>query len=36
MDGLMVAMLTDRLSAADQLVRRAIDLKPGEASAQEI
>jgi tetratricopeptide (TPR) repeat protein len=32
----MVAMLTDRLSAADQLVRRAIDLKPGEASAQAI
>ena len=32
----MVAMLTDRLSAADQLVRRAIDLKPGEATAQAI
>ena|SRR5688572_4212837 len=32
----MVAMLTDRLSAADALVRRAIDLKPGEASAQAI
>ena len=32
----MVAMLTDRLSAADALVRRAIDLKPGEATAQAI
>jgi tetratricopeptide (TPR) repeat protein len=32
----MVAMLTDRLSSADTLVRRAIDLKPGEATAQAI
>jgi tetratricopeptide (TPR) repeat protein len=32
----MVAMLTDRSSAADALVRRAVDLKPGEATAQAI
>ncbi len=32
----MVAMLTDRLQAADALVRRAVDLKPGEAMAQAI
>jgi tetratricopeptide (TPR) repeat protein len=32
----MVAMLTNRLSDADTLVRRAIDLKPGEATAQAI
>jgi tetratricopeptide (TPR) repeat protein len=32
----MVAMLTDRFSGADELVRRAIDLKPGEAAAQAI
>jgi tetratricopeptide (TPR) repeat protein len=32
----MVAMLTDRRPAAEALVRRAIDLKPGEATAQVI
>ena len=32
----MVAMLTDRLSAADALVRRALELKPGEAAAQAV
>lgn len=32
----MVAMLTDRLPPAEALVRRAIDLKPGEATAQAI
>ena len=32
----MVAMLTDRLPAGDALVRRAVDLKPGEATAQAI
>jgi tetratricopeptide (TPR) repeat protein len=32
----VVAMLTDRLPEADALVRRAIDLKPGEATAQAI
>jgi tetratricopeptide (TPR) repeat protein len=32
----MVAMLTGRTSAVDRLVRRAIDLKPGEAAAQAI
>jgi tetratricopeptide (TPR) repeat protein len=31
-----VAMLTDRLSAAQALVRRAIDLQPGNAAAQAI
>lgn len=34
--GAMVALLTNRLSAADGLVRRAIDLKPGEGMAQAI
>jgi tetratricopeptide (TPR) repeat protein len=32
----MVAMPTDRLSIADALVRRAIDLQPGNATAQAI
>lgn len=32
----MAAMLADRLPAAEALVRRAIDLKPGEATAQAI
>jgi tetratricopeptide (TPR) repeat protein len=32
----MVAMLTERLSIADALVRRAIDLQPGNATAQAI
>ena len=32
----MGAMLTDRVSEAAALVRRAIDLKPGEATAQAI
>ena len=32
----MVAMLTDRLAAADALVRRAIDLQPGNPAAQAI
>jgi tetratricopeptide (TPR) repeat protein len=34
--GAMVAMLTDRLSAADALARRAVDLQPGNATAQAI
>jgi tetratricopeptide (TPR) repeat protein len=34
--GAMVALLTGRHSAADALVRRAIDLKPGEARAQAL
>jgi len=32
----MVALLTNRTSAAEGLVRRAIDIKPGEGSAQAI
>ncbi|WP_162917336.1 tetratricopeptide repeat protein [Dongia deserti] len=34
--GAMVAMLTNRASAADGLVHRAIDLKPGEGTAQAV
>jgi hypothetical protein len=32
----MAALLADRASAAEGLVRRAIDIKPGEARAQAI
>jgi len=32
----MVALLTDRASVADTLVNRAIDLKPGEGTAQAV
>jgi tetratricopeptide (TPR) repeat protein len=32
----MVALLTNRMPAAEGLVRRAIDIKPGEATAQAI
>ncbi|HEV8388818.1 MAG TPA: tetratricopeptide repeat protein [Dongiaceae bacterium] len=32
----MVALLTNRMSAAEGLVRRAIDIKPGEGTAQAI
>ncbi len=34
--GAMVALLTNRASAAEGLVRRAIDIKPGEAVAQAV
>lgn len=32
----MIALLTDRMPAGEGLVRRAIDIKPGEGSAQAI